>query len=212
MLAEQLGDMEQSDRTRSPDWLDMVGDKLGDWLMRPLARTTVAFLMGLSAMICQAELLGIPGSPWQIESHCRKSVCGVSLTDGATSEQVLQFPSPPSHASHESGIFLLTFGCGTACSATYAYKLGGQLGGPFPLVEVTDNEREVLMSLGERSVRFYRMFEASDKPLYEITPEFGGYSLLESIADTGIEDHVFRVTYQGKADLEILEYEAPPLP
>jgi len=89
--------------------------------------------MGLSAGICQAELLGIPGSPWQVESHCRKSVCEVSLTDGSTTEQVLQFPAPPSHASHESGIFLLTFGCGTACSATYAYKLGGQLGGPYPL-------------------------------------------------------------------------------
>ncbi|WP_252272400.1 hypothetical protein [Pseudomonas subflava] len=180
--------------------------------MHPVVRAAVVLLISLSAGICQAELLGIPGSPWRVESHCGKNVCEVSLTDGATSEQVLQFPSPPSHASHESGIFLLTFGCGTACSATYAYKLGGFLGGPFPLVEVADNEREVLMSLGDRSVRFYRMFEANDKPLYEITPEFGGYSLLESIADTGIEDHVFRVTYQGKADLEMLEYEAPPLP
>ncbi len=68
------------------------------------------------------------------------------------------------------------------------------------------------MSLGDSSVRFYRMFEANDKPLYEVAPEFGGYSLLESIADTGIEDHVFRMTYQGQAGLEMLEYEAPPLP
>ncbi|WP_289532938.1 hypothetical protein [Pseudomonas sp. SO81] len=180
--------------------------------MHPLVRATVALLMGLSAGICEAELLGIPGSSWQVESDCRRGVCEVSLTDGVNTEQVLQFPSPPSHANHESGIFLLTFGCGTTCSATYAYKLGGQLGGPFSLVEVVDSEREVVMSLGERSVRFYRMFGTSDKPLNEITPEFGGYSLLESIADTGIEDHVFRVTYQGKADLEVLEYEAPPLP
>ena len=180
--------------------------------MHPLVQALATLLLGLSAGLCQAELLGIPGSQWQVESDCRKSACEVSLTDGATTEQVLQFPSPPSHASHESGIFLLTFGCGTACSATYAYKLGGSLGGPFPLVEVADSEREVLMSLGDSSVRFYRMFQANDKPLYEITPEFGGYSLLESIADTGIEDHVFRVTYQGKADLEMLEYEAPPLP
>ena len=135
-----------------------------------------------------------------------------SDNDGTRKEKVLDYPSTPALASYEAGVFLLTFDCGTACSATYAYKLGGTLGGPFPLVEVADSEREVVMSLSERSVRFYRMFEASDKSLYEIAPEFGGYSLLESIAETGIEDHVFRVTYQGKAKLEMLEYEAPPLP
>lgn len=102
--------------------------------------------------------------------------------------------------------------CEAACSATYAYKLGGSLGGPFPLVDVADSEREVLMSLGDSSVRFYRMFGVTDKPLHEVTPEFGGYSLLESIADTGIEEQVFRMTYQGQAGLEMLEYEAPPLP
>lgn len=79
-------------------------------------------------------------------------------------------------------------------------------------MEVADNEREVLMSLSDSSVRLYRMFEASDRPLYEITPEYGVYSLLESITETGIEDHVFRVTYQGKRNLEMMEYEAPLLP
>lgn len=79
-------------------------------------------------------------------------------------------------------------------------------------MEVVDNEREVVMSLGDKSVRFYRMFDTTDKPLHEATPEFGGYSLLENIADTGIEDHVFRMTYQGQSGLEMLEYEAPPLP
>src|SRR5690606_36711997 len=140
-----------------------------------------------------AELLDIAGSHLQVESHCAAGNCQIALTDGVISEPVLQFPSPPNHASQDAGIFLFTFSCGSACSATYAYKLGGPLGGPFPLVETVDSEREVLMSLGEDSVRFYRMFEASDKPLYEIAPEFGGYSLLESIADTGIEDHVFRM-------------------
>jgi uncharacterized protein (DUF2235 family) len=32
MLAGQLGDTEQSDRTKSPDWLDMAGDMVGDKL------------------------------------------------------------------------------------------------------------------------------------------------------------------------------------
>ena len=175
-------------------------------------RAAVAFLMTTAAATGQAELLDIAGSHWQVESHCAAGNCQIALTDGVISEPVLQFPSPPNHASQDAGIFLFTFSCGSACSATYAYKLGGPLGGPFPLVETVDSEREVLMCLGEHSVRFYRMFEASDKPLYEIAPEFGGYSLLESIADTGIEDHVFRMTYQDPTGLKMLEYEAPPLP
>jgi hypothetical protein len=107
-------------------------------------------------------------------------------------------------ASQDASIFLFTFSCGSACSATYAYKLGGPLGGPFPLVEAIDSEREVLMSLGEHSVRFYRMFDSTVKPLHEIAPALGSSSLLKSIADTGIEEHVFRTTYRGPADLEVL--------
>lgn len=174
--------------------------------------THILIIIFFTTATSQAELLEISNSPWQIESKCDISTCHLTLTDGAIIEQVMSFPSAPSQIGYKSNVFLLTFGCGTACSATYAYKLGGQLGGPFSMVEEVDSEREVVMSLGESSVRFYRMFGANDKPLYEVTPEFGGYSLLESIADTGIEDHVFRVTYQGKADLEMLEYEAPPLP
>lgn len=175
-------------------------------------RAASAFLMATAAATGQAELLDIAGSHWQVESHCAAGNCQIALTDGVISEPVLQFPSPPNHASQDDGIFLFTFSCGTACSATYAYKLGGSLGGPFPLVEVVDSEREVLMSLSEHSVRFYRMFDSTDKPLHEIAPVLGGSSLLESIADTGIEDHVFRMTYQGQTGLEMMEYEAPPLP
>ena len=183
-------------------------------------RTSVLLLAAFAVSICKAanfsESIEIPDSQWRVDTQCstvsKTTLCAIAVSDGTQEEKVLDYPAAPASASYEAGVFLLTFGCGTACSATYAYKLGGSLGGPFPLVEVADNEREVLMSLGDRSVRFYRMFEANDKPLYEITPDFGGYSLLESIADTGIEDHVFRVTYQGKADLEMLEYEAPPLP
>ncbi|MEE1948731.1 hypothetical protein V0R48_07090 [Pseudomonas alcaligenes] len=183
-------------------------------------RTSVLVLTVFTVSICQAadfsESIEIPDSQWRVDTQCstvsKATQCAISVSDGTQEEKVLDYPAAPVSASYEAGVFLLTFGCGTACSATYAYKLGGSLGGPFPLVEVADSEREVLMSLGDRSVRFYRMFEANDKPLYEVTPEFGGYSLLESIADTGIEDHVFRVTYQGKVDLEMLEYEAPPLP
>ena len=183
-------------------------------------RTSVLLLTAFTASICQAadfsESIEIPDSQWRVDTQCstvsKATQCAISVSDGTQEEKVLDYPAAPVSASYEAGVFLLTFGCGTACSATYAYKLGGSLGGPFPLVEIADSEREVLMSLDDSSVRFYRMFGANDKPLYEVTPEFGGYSLLESIADTGIEDHVFRVTYQGKADLEMLEYEAPPLP
>lgn len=183
-------------------------------------KISLLIIATLTFSICQAadssESFEIPDTPWHVETQCytvnNATLCAVSVSDGIQKENVLNYPAAPVSASYEAGVFLLTFGCGTACSATYAYKLGGSLGGPFSLVEVVDNEREVVMSLGDRSVRFYRMFEASDKPLHEITPEFGGYSLLESIADTGIENHVFRVTYQGKSNLEMLEYEAPPLP
>ncbi len=175
-------------------------------------RAALAFLMTTATATCQAELLDIAGSHWQVESHCSAGNCQIALTDGVISEPVLQFPSTPNHVSQDAGIFLFTFSCGSACSATYAYKLGGPLGGPFPLVEIVDSEREVLMSLGEHSVRFYRMFDSTDKPLHEIAPALGDSSLLESIADTGIEDHVFRMTYQGQTGLEMLEYEAPPLP
>lgn len=183
-------------------------------------RTSALPLAVCSASICLAteftESIEIPDSQWRVDTQCstvsKATQCAISVSDGTQEKKVLDYPAAPVSASYEAGVFLLTFSCGTACSATYAYKLGGSLGGPFPLVEIADSEREVLMSLGDRSVRFYRMFGANDKPLYEVTPEFGGYSLLESIADTGIEDHVFRVTYQGKVDLEMLEYEAPPLP
>ncbi|MDH0142803.1 hypothetical protein [Aquipseudomonas alcaligenes] len=183
-------------------------------------RTSVLLLTAFTASICQAadfsESIEIPDSQWRVDTQCstvsKATQCTISVRDGTQEEKVLDYPAAPASASYEAGVFLLTFGCGTACSATYAYKLGGSLGGPFPLVEVADSEREVVMSLGDSSVRFYRMFDAADKPLHEVTPEYGGYSLLESIADTGIEDHVFRVTYQGKTDLEMLEYEAPPLP
>ncbi|WP_373386808.1 hypothetical protein [Pseudomonas alcaligenes] len=183
-------------------------------------RTSVLVLAASTAPICLAEdfseSIEIPDSQWRVDTQCstvsKATQCMISVSDGTQEEKVLDYPAGPSSATYESGVFLLTFGCGTACSATYVYKLGGSLGGPFSLVEAVDTEREVVMSLGDSSVRFYRMFETGDKPLYEITPEYGGYSLLESIADTGIENHVIRVTYQGKADLEMLEYEAPPLP
>ncbi len=183
-------------------------------------RASALVLIFSAASMCFAdgysESIDLSESKWRVDSDCTEhdklAQCAISVRSDSHEEKVLDSPTPPASVSYESGVFLLTFGCGTACSATYAYKLGGQLGGPFSMVESVDSEREVLMSLGDSSVRFYRMFEASGKPLYEATPEFGGYSLLESIADTGIEDHVFRVTYQGKTDLEMLEYEAPPLP
>lgn len=188
--------------------------------MAPLTKASTLLLAVSTGSICQAtdlsESIEIPDSQWRVDTQCstvnKATQCTISVNDGIQEEKVLDYPAAPASATYESGVFLLTFGCGTACSATYAYKLGGSLGGPFPLLAVSDSEREVVMSLSDSSVRFYRMFEAGDKPLYEITPEFAGYSLLESIADTGIEGHVFRVTYQGKADLEMLEYEAPPLP
>lgn len=183
-------------------------------------RTSVLTLAAFAASTCFAEghseSIEIPETEWRVASQCtidnEVTQCIISIRNEEKEERVLEYPTPPASASYESGVFLLTFSCGTACSATYAYKLGGKLGGPFPLVEVVDSEREVVMSLGEKSVRFYRMFDTTNKPLHEITPEIGGYSLLESIEDTGIDDHVFRVTYQGKTDLETLEYEAPTLP
>lgn len=188
--------------------------------IRVFIKTSVLVLAASATSICLAEdfseSIEIPDSQWRVETQCstvnKATQCAISVSDGDQEEKVLDYPAAPASASYEAGVFLLTFGCGTACSATYAYKLGGLLGGPFPLVEVVDSEREVVMSLGDQSVRFYRMFGATDKPLHEVTPEFGGYSLLESIADTGIEDHVFRMTYQGQTELEMLEYEAPPLP
>lgn len=183
-------------------------------------RTSILALSAFAASRCFAgkysEIIEIPASEWRVASQCavvnEVTQCTISIRDEEKETKVLEYPTPPTSASYESGIFLLTFGCGTACSATYAYKLYGQLGGPFPLVEAVDREREMVMSLSGRSVRFYRMFNTTDKPLHEISPEFRGYSLLESITDTGIENHVFRVTYQGQTDLETLEYEAPPLP
>ncbi|MGL4317443.1 MAG: hypothetical protein ACRCTL_12620 [Pseudomonas sp.] len=183
-------------------------------------KTSVLAISAFTTSICLAnelsESIEIPNSQWRVETQCstvsQATQCAISVSNGEQKEKVLKYPAAPASASYEAGVFLLTFGCGTACSATYAYKLGGSLGGPFPLVEVVDSEREVVMVLGDRSVSFYRMFDATDKPLHEVTPEFIGYSLLESIIDTGIEDHVFRMTYQSRAGLEVLEYEAPQLP
>lgn len=91
----------------------------------------------------------------------------------------------------------------------YAYKLGGYLGGPFPLVEATDNEREVVMSLGAKSVRFYRMFDNSDEPLHEITPDLNDANLLDVVDDSSLEDHIFRLSYRTENGLKELQYEAP---
>lgn len=179
-----------------------------------------ASLLALSisaANICSAEnyseSLEIPGSEWRIESQCstvaKATQCTISVNDGNTEEKVLNYPAPPASASYEANIFLLTFGCGTACSATYAYKLGGHLGGPFPLVEATDNEREVVMSLGAKSVLFYRMFDNSDEPLHEITPDLNNANLLDVIDDSSLEDHIFRLSYRTENGLEELQYEAP---
>lgn len=160
-----------------------------------------------------SESIEIPDSGWRVETQCstvaKTTQCAISVSDGGTEEKVLDYPGTPASASYEAGVFLLTFGCGTACSATYAYKLGGHLGGPFPLVEAVDNEREVVMSLGATSVRFYRMFDKSDAPLHEISPDLGGASLLDSVDDSGIEDHVFRLSYRSGNGVEELQYEAP---
>ena len=179
-----------------------------------------ASLLALSisaANICSAESYSesfeIPGSEWRIESQCstvaKATQCTISVNDGNTEEKVLNYPAPPASASYEAKIFLLTFGCGTACSATYAYKLGGHLGGPFPLVEATDNEREVVMSLGAKSVLFYRMFDNSDGPLHEITPNLNDSNLLDVIDDSSLEDHIFRLSYRTENGIEELQYEAP---
>ena len=160
-----------------------------------------------------SESLEIPRSEWRIESQCstvaKATQCTISVNDGNTEEKVLNYPAPPASASYEANIFLLTFGCGTVCSATYAYKLGGSLGGPFPLVEATDNEREVVMSLGAKSVLFYRMFDNSDAPLHEITPDLNDTNLLDVVDDSSLEDHIFRLSYRTENGLEELQYEAP---
>lgn len=179
-----------------------------------------ASLLALSisaANICSAESYSesfeIPGSEWRIESQCstvaKATQCTISVNDSNTEEKVLNYPAPPASASYEANIFLLTFGCGTACSATYAYKLGGHLGGPFPLVEATDNEREVVMSLGAKSVLFYRMFDNSDEPLHEITPDLNDANLLDVVDDSSLEDHIFRLSYRTENGLKELQYEAP---
>jgi len=179
-----------------------------------------ASLLALSILatnICSAEnyseSLEISGSEWRVESQCstvaQATQCTISVNDGNTEEKVLNYPAPPASASYEAHIFLLTFGCGTACSATYAYKLGGSLGGPFPLVEATDNEREVVMSLGAKSVLFYRMFDNSDAPLHEITPKLNDANLLDVVDDSRLEDHKFRLSYRTEHGLEELQYEAP---
>ncbi len=180
-------------------------------------RTSLIGLVASVASTCLAgnysESVEIPDSGWRVETQCstvaKGTQCAISVSDGSVKEKLLDYPAAPTYVSHEENIFLLTFGCGTACSATYAYKLGGHLGGPFPLVEAVDSEREVVMSLGEKSVRFYRMFNKSNKPLHEITPELDGNSLLNSIDDSGIEDHVFRLSYRSKNGVEELQYEAP---
>ena len=179
-----------------------------------------ASLLALSILatnICSAEnyseSLEISGSEWRVESQCstvaQATQCTISVNDGNTEEKVLNYPAPPASASYEAQIFLLTFGCGTACSATYAYKLGGHLGGPFPLVEATDNEREVVMSLGAKSVLFYRMFDNNDALLHEITPELNDANLLDVVDDSSLENHIFRLSYRTEHGLEELQYEAP---
>ncbi len=134
--------------------------------------TSVLLLAASTASICLAkrfsESIEISDSQWRVDTRCstvsEATQCAISVSDGEQQEKVLDYPAAPApaSASYEAGVFLLTFGCGPACSATYAYKLGGSLGGPFPLVEVADSEREVVMSLGEQSVRFYRMFDATE--------------------------------------------------
>lgn len=113
-------------------------------------RTSALPLAVCSASICLAteftESIEIPDSQWRVETQCstvsKATQCAISVSDGTQEEKVLDYPAAPVSASYEAGVFLLTFGCGTACSATYAYKLGGSLGGPFPLVEIADSERE----------------------------------------------------------------------
>lgn len=160
-----------------------------------------------------SESFEIPNSGWRVESQCssvaQATQCKIFINDGYTEEKVLDYPAPPASVSYETNIFLLTFGCGTACSATYAYKLGGHLGGPFPLVEAADNEREVVMSVGVKSVLFYRMFDNSDEPLHEITPDLNNANLLDVIDDSSLEDHVFRLSYRTENGLEEVQYEAP---
>lgn len=180
-------------------------------------RTSLLALAVSAANLCLAEdyseSIEIPDSGWHVETQCstvaKTTQCAISVSDGSTEEKVLDYPGAPASASYEADVFLLTFGCGTACSATYAYKLGGHLGGPFPLVEAVDSEREVVMSLGATSVRFYRMFDKSDAPLHEIAPDLGGANLLDSVDDSGIEDHVFRLSYRRGNGVEELQYEAP---
>lgn len=182
-------------------------------------RTSLIGLVASAASTCLAgdysESVEIPNSEWHVETQCstvtKATLCAISVSDGRVKEKLLEYPAAPTSVSYEENLFLLTFGCGTACSATYAYKLGGHLGGPFPLVEAVDSEREVVMSLGEKSVRFYRMFGKNNKPLHEITPELNGNSLLNSIDDSGIEEHVFRLSYRSENGVEELQYEAPRL-
>ena len=181
------------------------------------ARSSLLVLVVSTVNICLAENYSesfeIPNSEWRVESQCstvaKTSQCTISVNNGSTDEKVLDYPTPLSSASYEKGVFLLTFGCGTACSATYAYKIGGQLGGPFPLVEAADNEREVVMSLGVKSVLFYRMFGNNDEPIHEITPNLGDSNLLDNVEEGNLEDHVFRLHYRHENAIKEIQYEAP---
>jgi hypothetical protein len=124
--------------------------------MMGFIRTSALPLAVCSASICLAtdfsESIELPDSQWRVDTQCstvsKATQCAISVSDGTQEEKVLDYPAAPASASYEAGVFLLTFGCGTACTATYAYKLGGALGGPFPLMEVADSERELGRQLG----------------------------------------------------------------
>lgn len=147
------------------------------------------------------EVAHLPRTNIKLEARCPSAEvvgnCAVYRVENREKKKIISFPFPPSSINFDHGVFVITFPCGTQCSATYFYKESGALGGPFPLVEAYDVERGVVLSMAQGALQMYGMFAKGGlRSIRQMTLDVkSDVDLVDVVRGVKLVDHTFVVSY-----------------
>lgn len=163
------------------------------------------------------EVTHFKSSEIQLETSCTDKGGGQNCVIYSVAKNwrksIISFPFAPSNIDYSDGVFVVSFPCGTECSATYFYKSKGALGGPFPLVESYDIERGVVLSVSKNSLQMYKIFSKEKlKSLGSVVLNVqSDEDIVGVIHDVKLGDHMFIVTYVDKNGNLVTTSQAVPI-
>jgi hypothetical protein len=105
------------------------------------------------------ERIPFPNSNIQIETTCANDECSIFLIKNKRRKFLLKDPSPPAAMEIDKGVILLSFSCGTECSATYFYSVKRGLSGPFPLVLDKNMAENMVLSVVNNTVCVFHIYD-----------------------------------------------------